>query len=83
MVDVVGFFLLIGLTITGSIMKWVLPPGTGGRHGGQGEQVKTLLSLGRHDWGNIHFWLSVSFIVIMLIHLALHYNWIKGYFKRR
>ena len=83
LVDATGFILLTGLAITGSVMKWVLPPGTGGRQGGQGEQVKKLLLLGRHDWGNIHFWLSVSFVVIMLIHLALHYNWIKQHLKGR
>ena len=82
-VDMIGFFLLIGLTATGGIMKWVLPPGSGGQHGGRGEHVKAFLSLGRHDWGSIHFWLSLSFIAIVLIHLALHYNWIKGCFTRQ
>jgi len=38
LIDLLGFIFLVGLTSTGSIMKWALPPGTGGRHEGQGEQ---------------------------------------------
>lgn len=84
LIDLFSFIVLTGLTVTGLIMKLVLPPGTGGRgqalHGGRGaEYIKTLLSMGRHDWGDIHFCLAAIFIVLMLVHIILHYNWIKGY----
>jgi len=82
-VDAVAFLDLISLTATGVIMKWVLPPGSGGGHGrgfrgGRGpEDVKQLLGLGRHDWAEIHFILSLLFVFLMLIHLVLHWSWIK------
>ncbi len=90
-VDLVGFLTLLGLASAGVIMKWVLPPGSGGSgrelHGGQGgEHIKELLGMGRHDWGEVHLWLGIVFIVLMLVHLVLHWTWIKHYvvgiFKR-
>jgi hypothetical protein len=85
-VDLAGFLTLLGLIITASILRWILPPGTGGLgrelHGGRGrEHIKQLLGMGRHDWGDIHLWLGVAFVVLMLVHIILHWGWIKCYFK--
>jgi len=83
LVDAAAFLDLIILMATGVILKWVLPPGSGGGYGrgyrgGRGpEDVKQLLGLGRHDWGDIHFILSLLFVFLMLVHLILHWNWIK------
>ncbi len=85
-VDLLSFILLIGLAVTGIIIKVVLPPGSGGHgrelHGGRGgEHIKTLLSMSRHDWGDIHFYLSVVFVILMIMHIILHFKWITGYVK--
>ena len=32
-VDLIGFVDLLLLAVTGAILKWVLPPGSGGGHG--------------------------------------------------
>ncbi len=75
-------------------MKWVLPPGPGGGgrgygygfRGGRGpgpggDQVRQLLGLGRHDWGDIHFILALVFVGLILVHMVLHWTWIKVYAK--
>ena len=89
-IDVIGFVNLLLLAGTGSIMKWVLPPGSGGGgrgygygfRGGRGPgpgagQVRQLLGLGRHDWGDIHFILALLFLLLILVHIVLHWTWIK------
>jgi len=79
-VDTVGFVDLLLLATTGAILKWVLPPGSGGqgfRGGRGGAHIKTLWDLGRHDWGDVHFVLSLLFVFLMLVHLILHWTWIK------
>jgi hypothetical protein len=86
-IDLFSFVIFIGLITTGFIMKYILPPGSGGRgrmaNGGQGgEHIKSLLSMGRHDWGDIHFYLAVVFVILLVLHLFLHFDWIKSYFKR-
>jgi hypothetical protein len=82
-IDSISFVNLLLLAATGAIMRWVLPPGSGGGQGygfrggrGAGE-VKLLLGLGRHDWGTIHFILALLFLFLMLVHLYLHWTWIK------
>jgi len=85
-IDLVAFFDLLGLAFTGFIMKYILPPGTSGRgrqlHDGRGsEHIKELWSMTRHEWGDIHFYLAVIFAVLMVVHIILHWGWIKAYFK--
>jgi hypothetical protein len=82
-VDCAGFVVFCGLIFTGAVIRYILPPGTGGRgqqlNNGTGrEQIKDLLTLTRYQWGDIHYTLSIVFIVIMIIHLLLHWNWIKN-----
>ena len=84
-VDLIGFVNLLLLAATGAVMRWVLPPGSGGEQGhgggfrgGRGPvEVKELLGVGRHDWGDIHFTLAVVFVSLILIHILLHWTWIK------
>ena len=85
-IDLVGFINFLCLTFTGLIMKYILPPGTGGqgrlRHQGLGRnQIKQFWYMGRHDWGNIHFYLAVLFVTLMTVHIILHWAWIKNSFK--
>ena len=85
-VDFVSFVNLLGLAFTGFIMKYILPAGTGGLgrllHGGRGrEHIKELWSMTRHEWGSIHFYLALVFVILMVVHIILHWGWIKNYFK--
>ena len=86
-VAVLSFLNLVGLMFTGFIMKLILPPGTGGLGralhggGGRGIHIKELWSMTRHEWGNIHFYLAVTFVVLMIVHIILHWTWIKCYVK--
>jgi hypothetical protein len=40
-----------------------------------------LWSMTRHEWGDIHFYLSALFVILMVVHIILHWTWIKNYFK--
>lgn len=85
--DVIAFVDLLLLATTGSIMRWVLPPSSGGGRGygfrGGREpgpdvgQVRQLLGLGHHDWGDVHFVLALLFLCLILVHIILHWTWIK------
>jgi len=85
-VDLVSLVDLLGMACTGFIMKYILPPGTGGlsrlRHEGPGrEHIKELWSMSRHEWGRIHYCLALLFLALMVVHIILHWSWIKNYFK--
>ena len=83
LVDIFGFVVFLFLVGTGVIIKYILEPGTGGgRRGGRGGgEVETFLSLRRHEWGTVHFWGSVIFVAIVVVHILLHYKWIKAYLQ--
>lgn len=83
LVDILGFVVFLFLAGTGVIIKYILEPGTGGgRRGGRGGgEIETFLSLRRHEWGTVHFWIAAIFIVIIIVHIVLHYKWIKAYLQ--
>lgn len=68
-VDLLTLLAMLGIAGTGLIMKFALPPGSGGAG-------LALWSLGRHDWGSIHFWCTVALGVLILLHLYLHWSWV-------
>ena len=87
--DAAALVNLALLAATGFLIEYVLPPGTGGgwltsggRGVGRGETVKTVLGYTRHQWGHLHYILALVFLGLMLVHLALHANWIKCYLRR-
>jgi hypothetical protein len=55
---------------TGLLLSFRLPPGS---RGGRG---LTALGWNRHEWGDLHSWISYAFILGILIHLALHWRWL-------
>lgn len=68
----VAFFLS---SLSGLIVWLVLP--AGGHRGGRNPLAHAaLLGLTRHDWSDLHLWAGLAVITILLIHLALHWNWL-------
>jgi hypothetical protein len=67
-VVVVTALVMFGMVATGLVVRFVLPPGSGSR--------RALWGLGRHDWGDLHFWLAVGIGVLVLVHVALHWQWV-------
>lgn len=67
-VDAVTFIVMLTMIATGLLIRFVLPPGSGGRY--------SLWGSTRHDWGDVHFWLAVAAGVLVLVHLALHWSWV-------
>ncbi len=83
-VDVLNLIVLTMMISTGVILKNILPPGSGRIESllkGSGRSEKTidvLMGLTRHEWGQIHFVIAVIFVVLLITHLFLHWNWIKS-----
>lgn len=70
LVDLLALLAMIGLLFTGLVDKYLLPPGSRGGHGLE------LWTLSRHEWGDIHFWFAVSLIVLLILHVMLHWTWV-------
>lgn len=81
-IDVISLVVFSTMISTGLLLKFVLPPGSGrvemvlGSHGRGHRTIELFMGLARHDWGTIHFYISLGFLILLFIHLALHWNWI-------
>jgi len=72
-VDLAAWVAMILLAATGLIVRYALPAGSGGRGGGS---QLALWGLGRHDWGAVHFWMSVALGGLVVLHIVLHWSWV-------
>lgn len=68
-VNLVSFVLFFLLAITG-LINWLVLPHGGGRRGG-------LLLDARHLLRDVHAWLAVLFLVAVVVHLLLHWPYIR------
>jgi hypothetical protein len=74
-IDLVATQLFLGMIATGYLLRFPLPPGS--------NKTLTLWGLSRHQWGDIHFWISLGLLAVLMIHLALHWNWIVTVIGKR
>jgi cytochrome b subunit of formate dehydrogenase len=74
LVNVIAFILFFILSITGLINWLVLPRGS---RAGSG----FLVSL-RHFIRDVHTWTALGLIIVVTIHLFLHWDYIKANLKR-
>lgn len=73
--DLVSFAVMVGLALTGGITHYVLPSGTG--------NWLTLLGLGRRNYGQIHFYLGFAVVILLALHLAMHWSWLCSFVAKR
>ena len=70
-IKVLDFLSFVSLTLmlsTGVFLKITLPPRSGGDE---------VWALTRHEWGDIHYTLSIIFLLFMSAHLVAHVKFIK------
>lgn len=68
-IDLTLYLLFCALAGTGMLLSYRLPHGAGGG--------RTLfLSLGRHEWGEIHTWLAYLAVALLVVHLLLNWQWL-------
>jgi hypothetical protein len=82
LVDTFLFICLGGMALIGVLLGFVIPAGPT-----SSESAKYFLGLHRHQWGNIHAYLSIAFVVLTIVHLVLNWKWItvrtSQIFRRR
>jgi len=77
---VIGMVVL-GLVeaVTGFVLWLGFPAGGGGGRGwggGGGIGNLTFWELSKHTWIDIHDWVAVALVVLVVVHVILHWKWI-------
>lgn len=62
----------LGLAVSGFV-RWFTLPG-GGRGGLRQEEAVFVFTW--HTWTGIHQWLAVIFLVLVGVHIYLHWSWL-------
>jgi hypothetical protein len=68
--DIALFIEICSVAVVGLLLAFVIPEG----RSGPGE--KYFLGLHRSGWEDIHRYLSLLFLVLLICHLALNWRWI-------
>ena len=80
-VALVMFLLALFGTVSGFVLWLVLPRG-GGFRGGRGLTTEATFLWTRDTWLDLHGWVAVALVVVVVIHLILHWRWIVHMTKR-
>ena len=82
----VSAFLLFLLEVFSGFIVWVAIPRGDGFRGGRGAVEppgqEEFLALTRGDWIDIHDWAAVALLVVIGVHLILHWRWIVRVTRR-
>jgi hypothetical protein len=74
LIDAASAAVMAAMIATGLILRFVLPPGSGTH--------RLLWGWGRHDWGDLHFWMAMAAGAVVVLHVALHWQWVCVTFLR-
>lgn len=81
-IDLIMLLLMMPIAGIGFLMKYVLVPGFE-RNVLYGNNVDLeFWGQTRHQWGSIHLILSITFLVLLILHIILHWKMIVSIFRK-
>ena len=73
LIDIAAFISFIFVISTGVLLRYVLPTRSG--------RTFELMGMNRHEWGDLHFQITVIFLLILAIHLVIHWKFFFSLFQ--
>jgi len=77
LVDIFIFIPLLISAFSGIVLWQVLPEGTGFQGGREVLDHQFFLGMPRHSWREVHHFSGLAFIILAIVHLILHWSFIK------
>lgn len=74
LIDVTLFIDMCSIAAIGLLLGFVIPKGP--------QSQNHFLGLHRHEWGNIHLYLSIFLLTLLIFHVWLNWTWIVQSTKR-
>jgi hypothetical protein len=82
LIDMVMLVLMVLLVVLGVIIRYALIPGSE-RWIKYGQNVElSLWGMDRHQWGNVHWIIGVVLVLLLVLHLVLHWQQIVNMIKK-
>jgi len=77
-VNIISFFIFLIISFTGITLWKIFLSGSGFQGGRTLSEDNIFLGLFRHQWNDIHIYAGLILIILVFIHLALHWSWIRN-----
>jgi hypothetical protein len=78
-IDIALFIDICSIAVIGLLLGFIIPKGR------VEVSQKYFLGLHRHEWGDIHLYLSLLLLILMVFHIWFNWTWViqstKHYFK--
>lgn len=81
-IDILLLLLLAAVSGIGILMKYIMPSNYSVKREGATSYASDVLGMNRHEWGYIHWILSLVLLALVLIHIILHWKMIVSIFNR-
>ncbi|MDX9881626.1 MAG: DUF4405 domain-containing protein [Prolixibacteraceae bacterium] len=81
-IDILMLLLMMPLAGIGFLIKYVLVPGSKRNELYGGGIDLEFWGLDRHEWGQIHFIISIVLLVLLVLHIIFHWKMIVCIFRR-
>jgi hypothetical protein len=76
LINVALFIDMTSIAILGLLLGFVIPKGS------VHPSEKYFLGLHRHEWGDIHLYLSLFFLILLFFHIWFNWTWVIQSTKR-
>ncbi|MBR3678213.1 MAG: DUF4405 domain-containing protein [Alistipes sp.] len=76
-IDVLMLVATSLLSFSGFLLEGILP-----HCHGKGGVLKAFLGMGRHTWADIHLYSGIALVVLLVLHVVLHWSVIDGFFRK-
>ena len=77
-IDILMLVSMALMSFSGFLLNGILPH----CHGGGGK-VKAVFGMGRHEWEDIHVVVGVILVVLLVLHVVLHWSVVDSYFRKQ
>jgi hypothetical protein len=81
-IDALMFLCMMAMAGLGFLMRYVLPSGRDAWAAYGSKLQFSWLGWDRHDWGDLHLYLAFTLLILLALHIILHWRQILGLFHR-
>ena len=81
-IDLAMFLAIVVTSISGIVIKVVAPLRRFAHEAWVRDAASWVLGCGRRMWVNIHLWAGVVLLVLLVLHIVLHWSVIDAFFKK-
>lgn len=77
-IDVLMLVAISLISFSGFLLNGILP-----HCHGKGGVLRTILTMNRHTWADIHLVSGVILVVLLVLHIVLHWPQVDGFFRKQ